>query len=406
MRNRSGSERGRSPAVHGDTARQRGNGAPRPARGARALRVRRPVGDRPAREAGVATEVSRWLRVAAAYGWRLIVVGAAVYAIFAALGRFQLVTLAVFLALVLTALLEPSVSLLNRWMPRSLAVTVGLLLAIVLVFGVLSLIGANVAGEWEGLRREFVGGVARIERWLQGPPFRVRAGTLSDLQARVSQFVTSHRASLINTALSGVGRLVEVLTVGVLALFCSVFFLHSGDRMWTWFGDQLPGRGRHPVRLAGRAAWVTFTGYTRGIVVVAAINAVLVGVGLFLLGVPLAVPLAVLEFFAAFIPLVGSPVALAVAAVVALAAKGPLVAAVVVLLIVAIGQIEGHVLHPLVMSRAVRLHPVVVALAVICGSVTAGVPGAIVAVPLVSVAWSVYGALRAHPPETALPRGR
>jgi predicted PurR-regulated permease PerM len=102
----------------------------------------------------------------------------------------------------------------------------------------------------------------------------------------------------------------------------------------------------------------------------------------------------VLEFFAAFIPLVGSPVALAIAAVVALAAKGPVVAAVVVLLIVVIGQIEGHVLHPLVMSKAVRLHPVVVALTVICGSVTAGVLGAVVAVPMVSVAWSVYGVLR------------
>ncbi|MEW9521975.1 AI-2E family transporter [Streptomyces tubercidicus] len=321
----------------------------------------------------------------------------AAYAIFAALGRFHLVTLAVFLALVLTALLEPEVSLLNRWMPRSAAVAVGLLVGILLLFTVLGLIGATVAGEWDGLRREFVGGLGRIERWLAGPPVHLRPGTLSDLQTRLSRFVTSHRATLISTALSGVGQVVAVLTVGALALFCSIFFLHSGDRMWKWFGGQLPERGRHPVHAAGRAAWTTFTGYTRGIVVVAAINAVLVGVGLFALGIPLALPLAVLEFFAAFIPLVGSPVALAVAAVVALAAKGPLVAGVVVLLIVIIGQIEGHVLHPLVMSRAVQLHPVVVALTVICGSVTAGVLGAVVAVPMVSVAWSVYGVLRAPP---------
>ncbi|MGW7249689.1 AI-2E family transporter [Streptomyces decoyicus] len=400
MRNRSGRERGRSPAAPEGRARRRSKNTARLARGARALGVGRPAGERPGC-AGEATEVSPTLRVAAAYGWRLIIVGAAVYAIFAALGRFQLVTLAVFLAMVLTALLEPLVSLLNRWIPRSWAVAAGLLIGIVLLFGILSLIGANVAGEWQGLRREFVGGVARIERWLEGPPFRLRAGTLSDVQERVSRFVSSHRASLLSKALSGVSQLVEVLAVAALALFCSVFFLHSGDRMWTWFGSQLPRRGRRPVRLAGRAAWVTFTGYTRGIVVVAASNAVLVGVGLFALGVPLAVPLAVLEFFAAFIPLVGSPVALAVAAVVALAAKGPLVAAVVVLLIVVIGQIEGHVLHPLVMSRAVRMHPVVVALSVVCGSVTAGVPGAVVAVPLVSVAWSVYGVLRAHPPPPA-----
>ncbi|SEB65927.1 AI-2E family transporter [Streptomyces sp. 2314.4] len=393
MQNPSGRERARSSAARGGRT-----GAPRTARGAWAAAARRSLGGAPDRGSWEAAHISPTLRLAAAYGWRLIVVGVAVYLIFAALGRFHLVTLAVFLGLVLTALLEPLVSVLHRWMPRSAAVVVGLLLAILVLFAVLSLIGANVAGEWEGLRREFDGGVARIGRWLEGPPFHLRPGTLSDVQAQVSRFVARHRATLINTALSGVGRLVAVLTVGVLALFCSVFFLYSGDRMWAWFGGQLPVRGRRPVHLAGRAAWVTFTGYTRGIVVVAATNAVLVGVALFVLRVPLAVPLAVLEFFAAFVPLVGSPVALAVAAVVALATRGPLVAAVVVLLIVLIGQLEGHVLHPLVMSRAVRLHPMVVALSVICGSVAAGVAGAVVAVPLVSVVWSVYGVLRAPRP--------
>ncbi|MFB7629748.1 AI-2E family transporter [Streptomyces sp. NPDC056149] len=336
----------------------------------------------------------RPLRVAAAYGWRLLVVGAAVYVVFIVLGRFHLVTLAVFLGLVLTALLGPLTDLLDRWLPRSAAVTAALLIAIVVLFGVLSLLGADVATAWPGLRQVFAGGVSRIERWLEGPPFHLRHGTLAHVQTWISRFVSSNRTSLINTAVSGVGRLAEALTVAVLAVFCSIFFLHSGSRMWRWFGGQLPERGRRPVRTAGRAAWTTFTGYTRGIVLIAATNAVLVGLALFALGVPLVLPLAVLEFFAAFVPLIGSPVALAVAAVVALAAQGPLVALLVILLIVVIGQLEGHVLHPLVMSRAVSLHPVVVALAVVCGGVTAGVLGAVVAVPLVSVVWSVYGALR------------
>ncbi|GAA3290618.1 hypothetical protein GCM10020295_05480 [Streptomyces cinereospinus] len=133
-----------------------------------------------------------------------------------------------------------------------------------------------------------------------------------------------------------------------------------------------PRRGPGPCRGGGGAAWRTFTGYTHGILLVAVTNAVLVGLALFALGVPLAVPLALLEFFAAFVPLIGSPIALAVAAVVALASKGPLIALVVVALIVVIGQIEGHVLHPLVMSWAVRLHPVVVALSVVGGAVAAG----------------------------------
>ncbi|MFB7169182.1 AI-2E family transporter, partial [Streptomyces sp. NPDC056242] len=146
---------------------------------------------------------------------------------------------------------------------------------------------------------------------------------------------------------------------------------------------------------AGRTAWRTFAGYTRGIIIVAASNAVLVGIALFALRVPLALPLMLLEFFAAFIPLVGSPIALAVATVVALATRGPVIALVVLALIVVVGQIEGHVLHPLVLGWAVRLHPVVVALSVIAGSILAGVIGAVVSVPMVSVAWSVLSELRA-----------
>jgi predicted PurR-regulated permease PerM len=334
------------------------------------------------------------LQSAAAYAWRILVVGAVVYAVFAALGRFHELAVAVFLGLVGTAMLRPVADLLARLMPRPLAVAMTLVGSIVLVLGVLALIGGAVAGERVGLEREFGDGLVRIKHWLEGTPFRLSPKALDDIQSRIGQFLSSHRSTIISTALSGVGRLVEAVTVLVLALFCSVFFIHSGDRQWDWFCHQLPETARTRVAIAGRAAWRTFTGYTRGIVVVAATNAVLVGLALFALGVPLALPLALLEFFAAFIPLIGSPIALAVAAVVALAAKGPVVAAAVIALIVVIGQIEGHLLHPLVMSRAVRLHPVVVALAVIGGAIAAGVLGAVVAVPLVSVVWSAHQDLR------------
>ncbi|MFE7354968.1 AI-2E family transporter [Streptomyces sp. NPDC057543] len=338
--------------------------------------------------------VNPTLQTAAAYAWRILVVGAVVYALFSALGRFHEVAVAVFLGLVVTAVLRPVADLLARPMPRPLAVAVALLGSIVLVLGVLTLVGEVVAGERAGLEREFSDGLGRIEHWLEGPPFRLNQKTLDNLHSRIGQFLSSHRSALISTAVSGVGRLVEVVTVFVLALFCSVFFIHSGDRQWDWFCDQLPRTARARVAIVGRAAWRTFTGYTHGIILVAGTNAVLVGLALFALGVPLALPLALLEFFAAFIPLIGSPIALAVAAVVALAAKGPIVAAVVLVLIVVIGQIEGHLLHPLVMSWAVRLHPVVVALSVIGGAIAAGVLGAVVAVPLVSVLWSVRQALR------------
>ncbi|MCX5380650.1 AI-2E family transporter [Streptomyces sp. NBC_00091] len=340
--------------------------------------------------------VSPFLRTAASYAWRLLVVGVAVYAVFSVLGRFHEIGVALFLALVVTALLSPLARVLARHVPRSLAVAVSLTGSVLLLLGVLALVGEAVAGESASLVREFREGLTSIEKWLERPPFRMDPGALGDLQARLGEYLSTHRSTLLSTALSGAGHLVQVLTVLALAVFASVFFLHGGDRQWAWFCAQLPEGARGRVAVAGRAAWRTFTGYTHGIVLVAATNAVLVGVALYFLGVPLALPLALLEFFAAFVPLVGSPVALAVAAVVALAAKGPVIAGVVIALIVVIGQIEGHLLHPMVMSWAVRLHPLVVAVSVIAGAIAAGVVGAVVAVPLVSVTWSVRCALRSH----------
>ncbi|QDY80437.1 AI-2E family transporter [Streptomyces qinzhouensis] len=350
--------------------------------------------------------VPEGLRVAAAYAWRVAVVAVVVYGVFSVLGRFHLLAVAVFLALVAAAVLRPSAGLLARRLPRVLAVGLTVAGSIALVLGVLALIGEVVAGQTGALSREFRSGFDRITNLLEGPPFRLPPHALADFQSQLGELFSTHRSAVVSTALSGAGRVVEVFTVFALAVFCSVFFIHSGERYWAWFCAELPSRFRGRTDTAGRAAWRTFTGYTHGVLLVALTNAVLVGIALTLLGVPLALPLALLEFFAAFVPLIGSPVALAVAVLVALATKGPLVAGIVMLLIVVIGQIEGHLLHPLVMSWAVRLHPVVVALAVIGGAVTAGVIGAVVAVPLVAVAWSVRSALRGpdrDPNSTATP---
>lgn len=342
--------------------------------------------------------VSRGLRKAAGYAWRLLVVGVLVYETFTILGRFQLVAVAVFLALVVTSALRPLTDLMGRHLPRSLAVVLALLGSLLLLFALLSLAGYLVAGESAKLATEFRGGIGQIERWLERPPFRISPRTLSDLQGKIGSFISSHRSLLVSSALTGASRVVEAATGAALALFCSIFFIYSGERLWHWFHLQLPRTSRSAWDRAGRAAWTTFAGYTRGIIIVAVTNAVLVGVALSLLRVPLALPLAVLEFFASFVPLVGSPIALAVASVVALAGRGPIIAVVVLLLIVIIGQIEGHVLHPLVMAWAVRLHPVVIAVSVVAGGIVAGVIGAVVAVPMLSVAWAVVCALRDRSP--------
>ncbi|MFI6844386.1 AI-2E family transporter [Kitasatospora sp. NBC_00085] len=359
--------------------------------------VRRPKPRRPGPAAAVGG-AGPALRRLSDYAWRLLVVAAAAYLVLMVAGRFHLITLAGFLALVITAVVRPVVDLVARVLPRSLAVVIGLAVAILVPAALLALIGETVADDVSRLVGEFQGGLDRLEKWLEGAPFHLSATYFDDLRRKISDYVSAHRSTLISTAVSGAGRVIEVATGAALALFMSVFFLHSGERMWRWTAGQLPAAAGEHLDRGGRAAWRTFSGYTRGIFIVAASNAIMVGIALFFLGVPLVLPLIVLEFFASFVPLVGSPVAMLIASLVALAARGPVIAIVVLLLIVVIGQIEGHLLHPLVMSWAVSLHPVVVAVSVLAGSIAAGVIGAVVAVPAVSVAWSVYADLRRPAP--------
>ncbi|MEU6172440.1 AI-2E family transporter [Streptantibioticus parmotrematis] len=366
-----------------------GRAGPRP-RPRRVHPIGPPDPDTAARAAGV----PRGLRRAAGYAWRLLALGVVVYEAFTVLARFQLVAIALFLALILTALLRPLSDLIARWLPKPLAVTAAFLLSLLLLLSLFSLVGYTVAAQSGQLGDEFRGGADRIERWLEGAPFHVARHTLTSLRDKGVAYLQAHRSGLLSSALSGAGRVVDAVTAAALAVFCAAFFIHSGDRMWPWFLRQLPVRSQGGWDRAGRAAWRTFAGYTRGILIVSATNATLVGVALFLLRVPLALPLTLLEFFAAFVPLVGSPVALAVATVVALAGRGVTTAALVLVLIVVIGEVEGHVLQPLVMGWSVRLHPVVIAISVIAGTVIGGVIGAVVAVPVVSVAWAVFGALR------------
>ena len=341
--------------------------------------------------------VHHGLQVTAAYAWRVIIVAAAVYLLFAVLAKLTLVAVAVFVGLVITALLRPLVDLLSHKIPRGLSVAVTLLLTIVAIGAIFTFVADSVASQTTQLSNQFVSGLNEIERSLAGAPFHIRAANLTQVGQQVRDWVTQNGGSLAGRALGGAGVAAEVLTGLALAVFCSVFFLNSGSRIWDWLLTQVGGNN-HRWDGAARAGWATFAGYTRGIVIIAGTNAALVCVALLILRVPLALPLALLTFFATFIPLIGAPIALFVATLVALAARGPLVALLVLALIVIIGQIEGHLLQPLVMSRAVNIHPLAVALSVACGTVLYGVIGAVVAVPLVAVTWTVWTALRARPP--------
>lgn len=338
------------------------------------------------------------LRRVSDYAWRLLLVGVVVYIVYRVALRFEAVLIALFLACVFTALLRPPANLLARVLPRTLAVALAALGWLCLLAGVFSLTAARVASEAPNLGSEFRGGVQRVETWLEGPPFRVHPSALANVQAKVTSYLAAHRGALLNQALSDVSKGAEVLTILALAIFCSVYFTHSGEGMWAWFQGQLPARVRPAWRRCGHAAWRTFAGYTRGVILIAAANATMVGIALAILRVPLVLPLVLLEFFLSFVPLAGSPIALAVATLVALASRGVTTAIIVLVLIVVLGQIEGHVLQPFVMSWSVRLHPVAVAVSVIGGTIAGGPLGAVLAVPLVSIVWAVYGELRGGSP--------
>ncbi len=334
-------------------------------------------------------EVPRGLRVAAAYSWRLLLIGALIFFALKLMARLEFVAIALFVGLVITALVGPLVNLLDKFLPRGFAVALGLLIVIVGVLGIFTFIGAEVAGSWPTLSEQFKVGIGQIETWLRDGPLKWDQNRIGELTNQVRTWLTQNQANLASQAIGGASTIIEGLTGLFLALFSAIFFLAGGPQIWDWILMLVSKRQRPRVDGSGHVAWHTFAGYTRGIVVVAGTNAILVGIGLTILRVPLALPLALLVFFGSFIPIIGAPIAMVIAAIVALAADGPLIALGVVVMIALIGQFEGHVLQPLVMARAVSIHPLAVALSVAAGTVLAGIVGAVVAVPVVSVVYSV-----------------
>ncbi len=337
-----------------------------------------------------------WLRVLAGMSWRLLVVAAAIVVVFYATSRVQLVFIAVFIAMVFTAVLRPLVDEMSRSMPRGLATTLALLLGVIVLVGMLAYVGYSVAGQWESLSLQFTDGIDDIVTFLEdGPlPLTITNDQINQWIDEGRDWVVTHGAEVASQAAASAGSVVQIFGALALATFCAVFFLARGHEMWVWFLNQLPARVRETWQTAAETGWYTFSGYTRGTVIIAVCDGVLAFVALLLLKVPLAAPLAVLVLIGAFIPLIGAPAAMIIAMVVALAANGALNALLVGVAIALIGQLEGHILQPLVMGRQVSLHPVVIALVVTAGTITAGILGAVISVPLVAVAWAVFARLR------------
>ncbi len=348
--------------------------------------------------------VPAWLRTSAGWSWRLIALTAAVALVFWATAQVQLVFVAVFLGLVFASVLSPVADVYSKVMPRPLATALAILSAFLLIGGLLTYVVASVAGQWEQLAGQFDTGVGQIVEYLESGPFGLTV-TLDQINEWIDQgrqWISDNADALVSQAAQSAGSVAEGFVIFALALFCTVFFVASGAKMWGWFLDQLPDRHRRRWDAAASAGWYSFSGYARGTVIIAFIDGALSFVLLTILGVPLAAPLSVLVFIGAFIPLIGAPLAMIIAAVVALAANGFVTALIVTVGIALIGQLEGHVLQPWIMGRQVALHPVVIGVGVTTGTFIAGILGAIIAVPLMAVAWTVFSTLRGDRPHPEL----
>lgn len=340
----------------------------------------------------------RGVRTAGAWAWRFILFVAAGYLFLRVVGLLHVVIIPVVVAVLLAALFQPASSaLVKRGMKKSLAAGLVLLAALLLVFGGLSLIIRTIIGQMDDLSTQVSDGINEVQAWLSRGPLRITDAQLSQYVDRAQAAITENQGALTSGALSTATTVGEVVAGFFLVLFTLFFFLRDGAQIWSFLCRLLPRDARVSTARAGHYSWHTLVSYVHATVLVAFVDAVGIGIGLFVLGVPLALPLAALVFLGAFIPVVGATLTGTVAVLVALVANGPVTALIVLAVVIAVQQLEGHVLQPLIMGRAVALHPLAVILAIASGIVLAGIVGGLIAVPLLAVLNTAIRYLVRHP---------
>lgn len=342
------------------------------------------------------------VRVAAEAGWRLLILAGTLWVLMRVISAVQLVVLAFVAALLITALLQPTVARLKGiGFPRGLATA----LTAILGFVIMGLVGWFVVWQVQenidNLSDQIQDGIDELRKWLLNSPFHVTDKQINEIAKNLRDAIGANTDQITSAGLEGVTVIVEALTGILLTMFSTLFLLYDGKRIWEWTLKLVPAAARPGVAGAGPRAWRTLTAYVRGTVIVALIDAIFIGLGIYFLDVPMAVPLAVFIFLFAFIPLVGAVVSGALAVVVAVVTQGVFTALMTLLVVLAVQQIEGHILQPFILGRAVRVHPLAVVLSVAAGGLVAGIGGAVVAVPLVAVTNTVVGYLRSYSREPA-----
>ncbi|MGI6878408.1 AI-2E family transporter [Microbacterium sp. gxy059] len=329
----------------------------------------------------VAEEVPRPLRIAAAYGWRLLILAAVIALTVWCVAKFSLIVVPVLVAILLTALLWPFFSwMLRHRVPRPVAIVVSLVGTIAIVTGLVWLVVWQISEQSDIVRER------AVERWGELQAWVLASGLLPEEQVSeflsvVGSFVREQSDLLLSGAVS-VGSTVGHVGAGaLLAFFALICLLTDGEGIWRWTVRLFPQRARVAVDRAAKNGWATLINYARTQIFVASIDGIGIGVGAALLGVPLAIPIGVTVFLASFIPFVGAIVSGALAVLIALAYNGPWVAVAMLGVVLLVQQVESHVLQPLIMGAAVKVHPLAVVLVVMAGSMAGGIAGALFAVP-------------------------
>ncbi|OXM74689.1 MULTISPECIES: AI-2E family transporter [Amycolatopsis] len=329
--------------------------------------------------------VPRGLRVSAAFSWRLLVVAAAAYLILRLLAFLSVVVIPVAIALLLAALLAPAVArLVQVRVPRGLATAIVLIGGLAVLGGMLAFVVINITDGLPALTSQVNNSLNQIRDWLIND-LHLKQEQIQQFLDNSISFLQDNQAAFTNSALTTATTVGEILTGFVLTLFVLIFFLAGGDKIWSWVTLGIPQRVRRRVDVAGRRGFASLVAFVRATAAVAVVDAVGVGIGLAILGVPLAIPLSTLVFIGAFIPIFGAVITGAVAVLVALVTKGFVTALIVLAIIIAVMQLESHILQPLLLGRAVKLHPLAVVLGIAAGLIVYGIPGALLAVPLMSI---------------------
>ncbi|MGQ0839526.1 AI-2E family transporter [Actinokineospora sp.] len=330
--------------------------------------------------------VPKGLRVSAALAWRFLMIIGALYVIIYLLGYFSHVVIPIAIALLLAALMAPGVGKLVEWrVPRGLAATIVMVGGLAVVGGVLTFVITEFSNGLPQLQSQVNDSLDAIREWLANGPLHLRQDQIQGYLDDAINAIKENQSAITSGAITTATTIGEVLTGLVLTLFILIFMLSDGAGMWRFIVRGVPATVRDRVDVAGRRSFASLVSYVRATAAVAVFDAVGIGIGLWIIGVPLVVPLAALVFLTAFIPIIGALIAGTVAILIALVANGFVSALIVLVVVIGVMQIESHVLQPLLLGRAVKLHPLAVVLAIAVGLIAAGIAGALLAVPLLAV---------------------